>query len=423
MAGYIGSKASVVSSGAERKKVFSITTTTSSLTGLSYTPNQVHVFHNGVRLVDGTDYTATNGTSITLTTAAENGDQVVVISYATFQTSDTVSASAGGTFSNAVAVNGNLTVDTNTLFVDAASNNVGIGTSSPATKFSVTGGYISQVNAGVSTYLGEDGSGGSLVGTVSNHYFRFITNDTERMRIDAGGSVLIGRSTPADLHNTWNHLIIGEKGAIISENGAGGIPGVSVADNAYIDADTGAYAYITTNEASILTQEAGILTFSNAASGTAGNALTWSERLRIDAAGRVTMPYQPAFNAFYSVNGSFNLNSSAVWPHDSLRFDRGNNFNTSLYRFTAPVAGVYFFEFQTIQINALNNLAVGFRINGGVADGSRQHMSNYGSGWQQISTSSAFSLNAGDYVDVANIGPTSTFHGGSWQNFSGYLIG
>lgn len=110
MAGYIGTKASVVTPGAERKKVFSITTTTTSLTGLVYTPGFVHVFHNGVRLVDGTDYTATNGTSITLTTAAQNGDEVVVISYATFQTSDTVSASAGGTFSNDVAINGNLTV-------------------------------------------------------------------------------------------------------------------------------------------------------------------------------------------------------------------------------------------------------------------------------------------------------------------------
>ena len=88
MAGYIGSKASVVSSGAERKKTFAITTTTTSLTGLVYTPTKVHVFHNGVRLVDGTDFTATNSTSITLTVAAESGDQVVVVSYASFQVAD-----------------------------------------------------------------------------------------------------------------------------------------------------------------------------------------------------------------------------------------------------------------------------------------------------------------------------------------------
>ena len=58
---------------------------------------------------------------------------------------------------------------------------------------------------------------------VSSNTHIFNTGNSERMRIDAGGSVLIGKSTPTDLHNTWNHLIIGEKGAIISENGGGGI--------------------------------------------------------------------------------------------------------------------------------------------------------------------------------------------------------
>jgi hypothetical protein len=134
MAGYIGSKASVVSSGAEHKKLFNITTTTTSLTGLVYTPTLVHVFHNGVRLVDGTDYTATTGTSITLTVAAENGDQVAVVSYATFQTSDTVSASAGGTFGGAVDVNADgatvLTVDRATsdgTIIDVQKNGTTVG--------------------------------------------------------------------------------------------------------------------------------------------------------------------------------------------------------------------------------------------------------------------------------------------------------
>ena len=123
MAGYIGSRASVVSSGAERKKTFDITGTTTVLTGLSYTPTFVHLFHNGVRLVDGTDYTATNGTSITLTTAAQSGDQVVVVSYATFQAADayTKAEADAGFVSDP---NGAVTVD--------ASGNVGIGTTSPA---------------------------------------------------------------------------------------------------------------------------------------------------------------------------------------------------------------------------------------------------------------------------------------------------
>ena len=109
MAGYIGSKASVVSSGAERKTTITATSGQTSLTGLSYTPTQVHVFQNGVRLVDGTDYTATNGSSITLTVGASTNDQIVVVSYATVEISDAVPASSGGTFSGNVVVNNTLT--------------------------------------------------------------------------------------------------------------------------------------------------------------------------------------------------------------------------------------------------------------------------------------------------------------------------
>jgi len=99
MAGYIGSKSSVVSSGVAYKNTFTISTTTTLLAGVTYTVNRVNVFHNGVRLVDGTDYTATNGTSITLTSAAENGDQIVVTSQADFNIANTYTqAEANSTF-------------------------------------------------------------------------------------------------------------------------------------------------------------------------------------------------------------------------------------------------------------------------------------------------------------------------------------
>ena len=113
MAGYIGNHSSVVTSGVENKTTFNITESTSDLTGLAYTPHRVHVFHNGVRLVDVTDYTATNSTSIVLTTAAVSGDQIVVISYAAFAVNDTVSASTGGTFSGPISVTGNTSVTGN----------------------------------------------------------------------------------------------------------------------------------------------------------------------------------------------------------------------------------------------------------------------------------------------------------------------
>jgi len=135
MAGYIGSAASVVSSGAENKKTFTITGATTSLTGLNYTVNKVHVFQNGVRLVDGTDYTATNGTTITLTVAAQNGDNVVVISQASFQVSGAVSTS-GGTMTGDLTVQGAFTsqgIDDNgnaTALTIDSSENVLIGKAS-----------------------------------------------------------------------------------------------------------------------------------------------------------------------------------------------------------------------------------------------------------------------------------------------------
>jgi hypothetical protein len=56
----------------------------------------------------------------------------------TLSTAAQTNITSVGTLSS-LAVSGNLTVDTDTLFVDAASNEVGIGTSSPAAKLDVSG--------------------------------------------------------------------------------------------------------------------------------------------------------------------------------------------------------------------------------------------------------------------------------------------
>ena len=171
------------------------------------------------------------------------------------------------------------------LFWDASAESLGIGTNLPAYKLDVQGGAISAGNGTIKTGISYDTAG--RLGTFSNHVLKLITNNTERMTIDAGGSVLIGKTTPTDLHNTWNHIIIGEKGAIISENGAGGIDGITLADNVYVDSDTGTYAYQTAAAASQITQSGGAITFSNADSGSAGAALTPVPRMTLDASGNL----------------------------------------------------------------------------------------------------------------------------------------
>jgi len=177
---------------------------------------------------------------------------------------------------------------------------VGIGTAGPNYALDVVGAIRATNSSGSTIIANRTSNPGSVElqhsGTQTAQFSALSgggvvtytgSTPTERMRIDAGGSVLIGKTTPTDLHNTWNHLIIGEKGAIISQNGAGGIAGIFVADNVYIDDATGTYAYQESAAASFIRQTGGEITFNNAASGTAGAAATLTERMRIKSDGKV----------------------------------------------------------------------------------------------------------------------------------------
>ena len=70
-----------------QKFFYSITGTTTSISGIDdnglslvYDIGKVDVYQNGVRLIEGRDYTATTGTSVLFDTSLENGDIVEVVS-------------------------------------------------------------------------------------------------------------------------------------------------------------------------------------------------------------------------------------------------------------------------------------------------------------------------------------------------------
>jgi hypothetical protein len=85
-----------------QKYLYNITTTTSTISGadansnvLTYDTGKVDVYQNGVRLVESVDYTATNGTSITFTTALGNTDTVEILSYGAAYITQVISPSTG----------------------------------------------------------------------------------------------------------------------------------------------------------------------------------------------------------------------------------------------------------------------------------------------------------------------------------------
>jgi len=192
---------------------------------LSYTVDNLIVTLNGVVLENGTDYTATSGTSVVLASGAAVSDELNVIAFKSFTTADMVSKTAGGTFAGAVGFSGGITgdvsFDTNTLHVDAANNKVGIGTTSPAKPLTVVGGDFSTVlldNANAShgtqilfqangaTNSGADiqmsDAGGLKIRTLAVEPLTFHTSasagsPSERLRILTSGGITFNGDTAA----------------------------------------------------------------------------------------------------------------------------------------------------------------------------------------------------------------------------------
>jgi hypothetical protein len=110
---------------------------------------------------------------------------------------------------DSLTVTGDLTVDTNTLYVDSTNNNVGIGTSSPSKTLHVSSGtysYPARITSTGGTTVGLEftntGSGANppVVGSKSNDIF-FETNNSERLRIDSSGNLLVGTTSVTSTSN------------------------------------------------------------------------------------------------------------------------------------------------------------------------------------------------------------------------------
>jgi hypothetical protein len=103
--------------------------------------------------------------------------------------------------------------------VTVSGGNVGIGTASPSGELDVTASKASAVtnlyvrnpdNSGGAAIrvqsqtdahqaiLGiTDAGSGGRVGTLTNDDFYFVTNNTERLRIDSSGNLLVGKTSPS----------------------------------------------------------------------------------------------------------------------------------------------------------------------------------------------------------------------------------
>ena len=160
---YLGRSAKL-SLKAQEKVSFLATAGQTSKTGLSYTPSFIEVYVNGVLLTDTTDFTATNGNSITFTVALLLNDEVTVISLKTFTVADHYTKSDADTLLAAKATNTALALKA-PIASPVFTGNVGIGVT-PESDWSGAGYQALQIGAGSVIQAGKaSGFNYTAVGT------------------------------------------------------------------------------------------------------------------------------------------------------------------------------------------------------------------------------------------------------------------
>ena len=280
-----------------------------------------------------------------------------------------------GTFS------GDLTVDTSTLFVDSANNNVGIGTTSPSLSTasgSAKGLEINgtvpaiNLNAGSSDeFLIYGGSSNANILVANNNPLRIITGGSERMRINSSGNAGIGVVPNSSWHSTLTALQIGGNASLSAQSDVGASKQAYFSQNVFNDGDQ---KYISTDQASNYYQGDGKHIFQVAASGSANAVISWNTALTVDNSGNIGIGTSSIDNLLHLSGASgtttmkFTRSNTASTGNDFGRLKFENSAGTTLASIAAfsengnTQAGLKFntgTDSSTVLIDENGNVGIG----------------------------------------------------------------
>ena len=152
--------------------------------------------------------------------------------------------------------------------------------------------------------------------------------------------------------------------------------------------------------------------------------------IAINSDGVVTQPAKPSF--FAHMTGASWVDNPAddtVLPFNATLHNIGNHYSTSTYKFTVPIAGVYFFSFQLYLSNAGGGQYAGIGKNGSLlntGNGDNYPLigiyQNTGADDFTKTANGTLSLAVNDTIDVRVIGGSSVYFTAMCQ-FHGYLVG
>jgi len=256
---------------------------------LGYTVGNIQVVLNGV-ILDPSDYTASSGTSVVLGAGATTNDLLNVYAFKSFTVSDTVSASAGGTFAANVAFGANATFGDNDKAIFGAGSDLQIyhdGSDSFIDDAGTGSLYMRSNSVVLGKYTGEVGLVATADGSVDLYY-----NDVKKLATSASGIDLTGTLTVRNGSSSTEQIILG------NTSNTGGRDWRLGRDNAA----TGDF----------------IIKSSDA---TNNNVLT--ERMRIDSSGNVGIGSAPSYNLHIEKAGNQFIFLNNASTNDGFYFKAG----------------------------------------------------------------------------------------------------
>ena len=159
-----------------------------------------------------------------------------------------------------------------------------------------------------------------------------------------------------------------------------------------------------------------------------------TDGLLVDSSGRVTTPARPSCFAYVDTSDSSDTDYTSVTQvdFDAVQHNIGGHFDLSTNKFTAPVSGVYQFNWQVrlyqvqsastvnaqLRLNGLAHWGNSLYVYGGLEDPQGGHYASPGS-------SVTVQIDAGDEIDVwfNAAGDTTVRLQYAGTFFSGFLVG